>query len=58
MGDVIDFEEFRKRRTREEGRKRDGRSGRARRRERQAPLPEPTARDEDDVDGTHDDQSD
>ena len=51
MGDVIDFEEYRKRRAREESAAHDGkpgRSSRGRRRERKAPLPEPVVRDEDD----------
>jgi hypothetical protein len=53
MGDVIDLEEYRKRRAREEAATQDGRSGRSsrgRRRECKAPLPEPVERDEDGTD--------
>jgi hypothetical protein len=58
MGDVIDFEKYRKRRAREEAAAHDGKRGRpsrGRRRERKAPLPEPVVRDED---GTDDDSED
>ncbi len=61
MGDVIDLEEFRKRRAREEAKARDGksgRSGRGRKRERKAPLSDPAARDENADAGTDDDQAD
>ena len=60
MGDVIDLEEFRKRRAREEAKARDGKSGRTgrgRKRERKAPLSDPAARDENTDAGTDDDQS-
>jgi hypothetical protein len=53
MGDVIDLEEYRKRRAREETAAQDGKSGRSnrgRRRERKAPLTEPVERDEDGTD--------
>ena len=60
MGDVVDLEEFRKRRTREEAKARDGKSGRSRRglkRERKAPLSEPAAREDDAEAGTDDDRA-
>ena len=60
MGDVVDLEEFRKRRAREEAKARggkSGRSGRGRKRERKAPLSEPAAREDDGEAGTDDDQT-
>lgn len=61
MGDVIDLEEFRKRRVREESKERKGKSGgsgRGRKRERKAPLAEPAARDEDTEAGADDNKAD
>jgi len=61
MGDVIDLEEFRKRRAREEAKARDGKPGRSRRgrkRERKAPLSDPAAREEDTEAGTDDKPAD
>ncbi len=52
MGDVIDLEEYRKRRAREAAKTREGKPGRSRRRERKAPLSEPAERVQD---GTEDD---
>ena len=60
MGDVIDLEEFRKRRAREEAKAREGkasRSGRSRKRERKAPLSEPAAREDDTEAGTDDNKA-
>lgn len=60
MGDVIDLEEFRKRRAREDAKARDrksGRSGHGRKRERKAPLAEPASRDEDAEAGTDDNKA-
>ena len=57
MGDVIDFDEYRKRRVRQDARKRESKSGRFGhdpKREHRAPLPEPASRDDDDADGTDD----
>ena len=59
MGDVIDLEDFRKRRAREEAKARNGKSGRTgrgRKRERKAPLSEPAAREENAEAGTDDNQ--
>ena len=61
MGDVIDLEEFRKRRAREDSKERKGKaggSGRGRKRERKAPLAEPAARDEDTEAGTDNNKAD
>jgi hypothetical protein len=41
MGDVIDFEEYRKRRIRDAAAAREEKPGRGRRRERKPPLAEP-----------------
>ncbi len=59
MGDVIDLEDFRKRRAREEAKARNGktrRTGRGRKRERKGPLSEPAAREENAETGTDDNQ--
>ena len=55
MGDVIDLEEYRKRRASDAAKVRDGKPARGRRRERKAPLSEPAERVED---GTDDDSED
>ncbi len=55
MGDVIDFEEYRKRRARDAATARDGKSSRGRRRERKAPLTEPAERVEDGMDDDSED---